>query len=327
MTSIRTISEIYRGTRRWFYANRFLEVRTNALGAVSGFDGYVRPFLAEYLPPRGPGRRLFLRTSPELEMKKMAFAGADRIFQIARSFRNAEHDPTHRPEFDMLEWYSRGTGYGGAMRQAEDLLRAIARPGRVLFRGRKIGLRGGYERIRVRDLFRETTGIDLAAVQDRAAFLDAARKAGSGHLRPEASWDTIFFVLFLDKVEPELARMDRPVILQDHPVQVASLARTVPGDPAFVERFEICVSGLELCNGYSEMTGLPEHRERLELVNGQRRMEGFGDLALPEDFLASLPAERMTLSGVALGMDRLAMVLTGTDSLDGIVPFDPFSGG
>jgi len=325
MTKIRQVSELYRRTRRWFSAHRFLEVRTNAFGAVSGFDGYVRPFSAEYAPPHGSGRRLFLRTSPELEMKKLMFAGAGRIFQIARSFRNAEHDPAHRPEFDMLEWYSSGSRYRDAMRQAEDLLARAAGCGRIVFRNRRIRFGRRFERIRVKDLFREKTGIDLSSVQNRDEFLEAARGAGAGHIRKSASWDTIFFVLFLDKIEPELARMERPVILYDYPVQVASLAREVPCDTAFVERFEVCVCGLELCNGYSELTKRADHEERLKMVNGQRKQEGFEPLSIPADFLGSLPAGGMEMSGVALGMDRLAMIVTGSYDISGVIPFNPFS--
>ena len=325
MTKIRLIADLYRRSRDWFHANRFLEVRTNAFGSVSGFDGYVSPFNAEYDPPRGAGRKLFLRTSPELEMKKLMFSGTSRIFQIARSFRNAEHDQTHRPEFDMLEWYSRGTSYRDAMLQTERFLRRIAAGTSFKFRGRTLRFGRPFERVSIRDFFREETGIDLARVQEREEFLKAAKKTGAGHLRPGASWDTIFFVLFLDRIEPALARMDRPVILHDYPVQVASLARSVPGDPAFVERFEICVCGLELCNGYSEMTGKAEHEERLKVVNRQRTQEGFEPLSLPPDFIKALPVRGMAMSGVALGMDRLAMIVTGAGTIDEIVPFDPFT--
>jgi lysyl-tRNA synthetase class 2 len=213
------------------------------------------------------------------------------------------------------------------MRQTEDLLGRAAGRRKIVFRNREISFARRFERIRVKDLFRERTGIDLSSVQNRDGFLEAARKAGCGHIRQSASWDTIFFVLFLDKVESELSRMDRPVILYDYPVQVASLAREVPGDPAFVERFEAFVCGLELCNGYSELTVKADHEKRLKMVNGQRKQEGFEPLSIPLDFLDSLPSGAMEMSGVALGMDRLAMIVTGSGSIDEIVPYDPFQVG
>ena len=328
MNTLRSVAGIYRHTRRWFDSKKFIEVRTNAFGSAPGFDGYVAPFSAAYSPPGGQARRLFLSSSPEFEMKRLAFAGADRIFQVCRAFRNAEHDLTHRPEFDMLEWYSTGTGYRDAMRQTEDLVRHVSRKaggrGEFVVHSRSVPLGKSFERIKVRDVFLEMTGIDLCLVQEREDFLEAARRLGITHIRQTASWDTVFFILFLDKVEAGLARIDKPVILCDYPVQLASLARTVPDDPRFVERFEISIQGLELCNGYSELTDRAGHSQRLELVNSQRRQEGFEPLAFPGDFLASLPEKAGKLSGVALGMDRLAMLVTGQDDIGGIVPFDPF---
>ena len=327
---LRRIDALYRRTRRWFHSRKFAEVRTNAMGPASGFDGYVRPFEVGYSRPGGESR-LYLASSPEFEMKKLAFGGSGKLFQIARAFRNAEHDPTHRPEFDMLEWYVPDTDYRDAMGQTEDLIRCAVREtwgnSGIVFRGTKVRLDKPFVRIRMRDLFLEATGIDLARVQDRDDFLEAARNLGVTHLRPTASWDTVFFIVFLEKVEDRLRRMEKPVVLLDHPVQVASLAKQSAGSPEFVERFEVYVRGLELCNGYSELTDREGHLRRLELVNSQRRQEGFLDLAFPADFLASLPGAEARFSGVALGMDRLAMIATGSGDIAGVVPFDPFAAG
>ncbi len=209
----------------------------------SGFDGYVVPFTTELKNKNGI-KNLQFCSSPEFEMKRiMSELGVDaRIYQITKAYRQEEIDEIHSPEFNMLEWYKSGNDYRDSMKDFESIFLSILSKmkhgHKFIFNGRSIKAKKGFEKIRVKDIFLEKTGIDLSKVQEDGSFLEAARSVGAGHIPAGSSWDTIFFIMFLDKVERELANMDNPVILTDYPVQIASLAKNCPDEPFFCERFE-----------------------------------------------------------------------------------------
>jgi lysyl-tRNA synthetase class 2 len=305
-------------------------VRTNCISESPGFDGYVVPFSTEFKSDAGT-RILHLCSSPEFAMKRiLAHAGPDaKIYQITKAFRMERTDPTHSPEFNMLEWYVAGKDYTRSMSDFEALFRNLHsrfhKKDSFPYQGKTILLDRPFERLRVRDIFLDRTGIDLNQVQDPQVFLEAAHRAGERHLKPGSSWDTIFFVLFLDKVERDLSAMDRPILLYDYPVQIASLARNSKTEPWFCERFECFVAGIELCNGYSELTDPAEHLRRFEEMNDLRKRIGISPTPLPTQLLETVRNGLPQSTGVALGMDRLCMLLFDCKEIGEIVDTSLFT--
>ena len=249
-----------------------------------------------------PSDEWFLNTSPELCMKRMLAAGYARIFQICRCWRSGERGVLHLPEFTMLEWYRAGAGYLDLMEECEALVRraAGARGGeRIVFRGREIDVRSPWDRISVRDAFLRYGGMPM----EQALELD------------------LFDEVMVREIEPRLG-LERPAFIHDYPAERGALARLKADDPAVAERFELYMGGLELANAFSELTDPREQRDRFLAEQEFRRATGKTVYPLPEKFLADLPAMPPS-AGIALGIDRLVMVLLDAASLDEVVAFTP----
>ncbi|HUK66805.1 MAG TPA: EF-P lysine aminoacylase EpmA, partial [Anaeromyxobacteraceae bacterium] len=272
----------------------------------------------------GPPRALFLHTSPEYAMKRLLAEGFSPIFQFARVFRNGEISPTHNPEFTLLEFYRAGVDYQGLMAELESLLahcaRALLGGTRLRARASELDFHPPFERLTMARAFEERIGIDLAACRDDVARLRVALVArGLDPGRPEDCFDDLFFRVFLEKVEPTLGRV-RPTFLTDWPASMAALSRRKRSDPRFAERFELYAGGLELANGFSELTDATEQRQRLEEERALRTRLGRPAYPIDERFLAALP--RMPESaGVAVGVDRLLMLFLAASSIEDVLFF------
>jgi lysyl-tRNA synthetase class 2 len=286
-------ARIGRAIRAWLDDQGFLEVET--------------PLRIESPAPElhidvEPSGERFLIASPELQMKRLLAAGYERIYQICRCFRRGERGDLHQPEFTMLEWYRRGGGTGDLMRDCEQLIEATAREvsafPTVERDGRSVDLTGPFERIEVGDAFERAAGW----------------RPGSA---PEADR---FDRDLVDKVEPWLP-FDRPVFLTGYPAAMASLARIDPTDPTRAERFELYAGGLELANGFAELTDPVEQRRRFEAESAARAEAGLATAPLDERFLATLENGLGECAGIALGVDRLVMLLTGAERVDEVVAF------
>jgi lysyl-tRNA synthetase class 2 len=268
-----------------------------------------------------------LHTSPEFAMKKLLVAGEPRLYQIARVFRNGERSATHHPEFVMLEWYRAGEGLEALWRDCEALLRAVllAVPGRraMSFEGREADPSLPFERLTVAEAFARHAGIDLLATAPDPAAPDAARLAREAMrigiaCQPDDSWEDVFFRIFLARIEPRLG-LGAPTILYDYPAGMAALARLKPGDARVAERFELYVSGLELANGFAELTDPAEQRRRFER-DMERKQALYGTrYPIDEDFIAALAHGMPEASGIALGFDRLVMLATGASTIDDVL--------
>lgn len=318
-------------TRRVLGGLGYLEVETPCLVPAPGMEPHLTPFLAPFVPEGGGAPRpLWLITSPEYAMKRLLAEGFERVFQLSRVFRNGEVSATHNPEFTMLELYRAGTDYRGIMEDLEGLVEAAARhlvPGgapRVVRGGRALELAAPFERLTVQEAFLRHAGVDLAACRGDAGALRAAARAAGHDAGPDGEpFDDAFFRLMLAAVEPRLGAA-RPTFLTDWPASMAALSRVKAGDPRWAERFELYAGGLELANGFSELTDAAEQRARLLEEQAQRVRLGRPALPLDEDFLAALP--RMPAAGgVAVGFDRLLMLLTGASSIEEVLLF-PASG-
>ncbi len=313
--------------RRALGAMGYEEVETPALVPAPGMEPHIQAFEAEFAPEAGGARTpLFLHTSPELAMKRLLAAGLPRVFQLARVYRNGEVSPTHNPEFTMLEFYRAGTDYRGIMEDLESLVDACARAlgpdrlPRAVRGGVALDLAAPFERLTVSEAFRRHAGIDLAACEnDPARLAEAARRAGHDPGPPGEPFDDVFFRVMLDAVERRIGTV-RPCFLTDWPAPMAALSRVKRDDPRFAERFELYVGGLELANGFSELTDAAEQRRRLLEEQEQRRRLGRRVYPLDEPFLAALTG-MPEAGGVAVGLDRLLMLLVGAETIADVLLF------
>jgi lysyl-tRNA synthetase class 2 len=322
---LETRGAILRAVRRYFDAEGFAEVDTPALQISPGLEPHLRAF-ATTLDEPGAGRRpFFLHTSPEFAMKKLLAAGVPNLFQLAHAFRDGERSATHHPEFALLEWYRADAMYLDLMTDCEKLLRAAstAAGGRPFtWQGRTADPQRTWHRVTVADVFAAYCGIDILATapdpeQPSLALLaDAAKPLG---IAPHAGddWEDLFFRIFLERIEPQLG-IGAPTILADYPIAMAALSRAKPDDPRLAERFEVYVGGLELANGFSELTDPAEQRRRFERDRARKRSRYGEAYPIDEDFLAAL-AVMPPSAGIALGFDRLIMLATGAERIDDVL--------
>jgi lysyl-tRNA synthetase class 2 len=303
------------------------EVETPCLVPAPGMEPNIHAFRADFAPEGGGAPTpLWLHTSPEFAMKRLLAAGLPRIFQLSRVFRNGEVSPTHNPEFTMLELYRAGTDYAGIMADLERLVEACARAlspdgaPRAVRGGVTLDLAAPFERLSVEEAFRRHAGVELAACgNDAGRLAEAARRAGLDPGPPGEPFDDVFFRVMLDAVEPRIGQ-GRPCFLVDWPAPMAALSRVRRDDPRFAERFELYAGGVELANGFSELTDADEQRRRLVEEQGQRRRLGRPVLPLDERFLAAL-RQMPEAGGVAVGLDRLLMLLVGAESVADVLLF------
>jgi lysyl-tRNA synthetase class 2 len=285
---------IMEAVRRFFIERDYLEVETpNRIPA---------PVPETHIDSFASGD-WFLHPSPEVCMKRLLAAGYERLFQICKCYREGERGARHLPEFTLLEWYRAGADYTDLMRDCEALLSCVAgwtgAGGRLAFQGVPLDLEPPWERITVDEAFRR-----YAAMPVKEA-LDADR----------------FEEILVDRVEPRLG-FGKPAFLYDYPLPLASLAKKKKADPRVAERFELYLCGMELANGFSELTDPEEQRCRFEEAMEQRRRIGKPASPMPEPFLADL-AGMPEAAGIALGLDRLVMVLTDSATIDRVVAFTP----
>jgi lysyl-tRNA synthetase class 2 len=306
-------------------ARGYEEVETPCLVPAPGMEPHLAPFETAFVPEGGgPPRPLWLHTSPEYAMKRLLAEGFERTFQLARVFRNGEISATHNPEFTMLELYRAGAGAEDAMQDVEELLEgaawALAGRPRARWRGGDLDLSAPFERLTMREAFRRRAGVDLERAGGDVERLRAeARAAGLDAGRPSDTFDDLFFRIFLERVEPGLGA-PRPVWLTEWPAPMAALARLVPGDPRWAERFELFAGGLELANGYAELTDAAEQRRRLVAEQDQRRRLGRPVPPLDEAFLEAV-GRMPEAGGVAIGFDRVLMILAGAASIEDVLLF------
>jgi lysyl-tRNA synthetase class 2 len=309
--------------RAFFSAQSFIEVDTAILQVSPGNQAHIGAFKTEMSDDTGVKSKIYLHTSPEFAAKKLLAAGEVRIFTFAHVFRNHERGRLHHPEFTMLEWYRAGEPY---QRLIEDCMGLLART--VAAAGSRDLRFGGHvadpfeepEILTVAEAFDRYASIDLLATlqgsePDREALAVAARIHGI-RIVADDSWRDIFSKILSAKVEPQLGH-GRPAILMDYPAGEAALAR-LQDDTRFAERFELYACGVELANGFGELTDSVLQRQRFETEMAER-LRIYGEAyPVDEDFLQAL-ALMPEASGIALGFDRLAMLATGASHIEQVV--------
>lgn len=286
-------ARIIQAARQHFIQEGFLEVETPLRIPAPAPESHI-----DAIPSDG----WFLHTSPELCMKRLLAAGYERIFQFCHCWRASERGNRHLPEFTMLEWYRANADYDDLMTDCENLLTAVAcgnRSATIMVQGKEVRLDLPWQRLTVREALARFSGVTMeeALATDR------------------------FDEIMVEAIEPMLG-IGQPTFLCDYPAERGALARLKPSDPSVAERFELYIGGIELANGFSELTDAREQAQRFEQEEQYRRSQGRTPYPEASKFLEELPAMPPS-AGIALGVDRLVMVMIGATSIDEVVAFTP----
>ncbi len=316
-------ARIKQAIRTWFLDQGFLEVETACLQVSPGNETHLQAFRTELVGTDLSRTPLYLHTSPEFACKKLLAAGEERIFTFAPTFRNRERGALHAPEFTMLEWYRAGAPYRQLWDDCDALVKIAARETerrQWSWRGRPCDVASGQDWTTLDQAFWQFAQIPLhetydASGTDRAAL---ARHCLAHGLRfaADESWSDLFSRVLVERIEPHLGNF-RPEILCEYPICEAALARPDPDRPQVAERFELYVCGVELANGFGELTDVAQQRARFE---DQMALKAaiYGDrYPIDEDFLAAL-AHMPPASGCALGFDRLVLLASGAACIDDV---------
>lgn len=292
-SALRCRGKVLRALREFFYRHDFLEVETPVRLRA--------PALETHIDAEGAGD-LFLRTSPELHMKRLLAADYPRIFQIGPCFRKGEQGPFHHPEYTMLEWYRAPGDYMDILADTQALIREVAwavkGDAAWTWQGQRVNAAKEWRVMTVESAFTRWAGWNPVTHMDEDRFdLD-----------------------LVDKIEPELSAMDVPVILKNYPAAAAALARRQPHRPEVAERWELYIAGIEIANAYSELTDPEEQRARFEAAAQHRQQAGRPVYPIDEDFIAALD-HLPPCGGIALGIDRLVMLLADQPDLSGVTAF------
>jgi len=282
-------ARILQTIRAFFVARSFLEIETPQRLPVNAPELHIDPL---------PSGDWWLQTSPELAMKRLLAAGYGEIFQLARVWREGERGDRHLPEFTLLEWYRSGADYSRLMSDCEALLAALVPDGELRWQGMRIDLAPPWPRLSVREAF------------ERFASCSPEEALAAGR------FDEVMAL----EVEPRLGL--GPLFLIEYPAECAALARCRQDDPRVAERFELYLGGLELANAFSELCDPAEQRARFERDEALRRAAGKPRCPLPEPFLEEL-GKLTSAAGIALGVDRLVMLLCDVTTIDEVVAFPP----
>lgn len=311
--------------RHWLAQNDFLVVDPPGLQRSPGNETHLHAFGTSMIGNDGVGQEMYLHTSPEFTMKKLLAAGETRIASLQHVWRNRERSALHHPEFTMLEFYRVGEAYDAVIADTVALIALAAEQTGIAqfdFRDRTCDPRASAERISVADAFLAHAGIDLFASMDDDGVPDgaalAAQMADVGLDVPEdKSWSYLFSRILVEKVEPQLGN-GRVTVLDRYPACEAALARRVPDDRRVSERFEVYACGVELANGFGELTDPAEQRVRFEAEMAEKARIYGERYPIDEDFLAALQL-MPEASGVALGFDRVVMLATGAPRLEAVL--------
>jgi lysyl-tRNA synthetase class 2 len=314
---------ITRALRSWFDSQGFTEVETSIAQVSPGNETDLHAPRAEFTAADGRRITRYLRTSPEFACKKLLSAGESRIFEFARVFRDRERGDLHLPEFTMLEWYRADTAYDAVMADTVVVIAKAAGAtglGRFSFRGRTADPFVEPELLTVAEAFERLAGVDLLATiaggeGDRTAL--ASEAAQKVRISADDTWSDIFSKILVEHVEPRLGQ-GRLTILFEYPTPEAALARVKASDSRVAERFEVYACGVELANGFSELTDPHEQRRRFMLSMDEKERRYGERYPLDEEFLEAI-GDMPQASGVALGFDRLVMLASGALKIDQVV--------
>lgn len=317
MRTLQLRSRLMSWTRRWLEDRGFVEVETPIFHPIPG-GALARPFVTHH---NALDTDLYLRIAPELYLKRLVVGGFDRVFELARVFRNEGLSPRHNPEFTMLELYQAYADYGDMMELTENLVAGAALEllgtTELSYGGRPLSLAVPWKRATLTSLVAEHAGLSV----DLDTPLESLRStAASVGVDPDPAWGPGKLILEIYEKTTE-AQLWGPVFVTDYPKEVSPLARDHRSRQGYVERFEAIVAGRELCNAFSELIDPDEQRARFE---SQARAKAAGDdeaMVVDEDYLRALEYGLPPTGGLGIGMDRLAMLLSDSDAIRDVIAF------
>ncbi len=311
--------EIIRFIREFFWSKKFLEVETPLILRLPGQEPYLSPMSVGVKNERGKPFQGYLHTSPEYGMKKMLAAGFTNIFSICKCFRDKESfGGMHNPEFTMIEWYRVGSSMWELMDDVEELFGFVElgiKDLRFKIKDSE-GYSKSWKRVSMKEIWIETLGLDLDLLLTDDALRSICLEKGY-NLDEDERYEDLFFRIFLNEIEPKLAKMGN-VIIYNYPAQMAALAKISEEDLRYAERFEVYINGIEIANAFSELTDEKEQLDRLEEERDLRKKLGKEVYAVDTEFIDAV--KNMPKSaGIALGVDRMVMVLLGCQEIDDVI--------
>jgi len=304
-------AQLLADVRHFFAQRNVLEVETPILSSAAPTAPYLDSFQTDFIPLGTQEiHAFFLQTSPEFTMKRLLAAGSGSIYQIAKVFRNGESGRQHSPEFTMLEWYRPELNFDQLMVEIDDLLQLTTKTKPA-------------EKFSYQDVFQQHLKVDVFTCTD-----DVLKQLAKIHIEgADDSWlmnrDDCLELLMSHIIEPKLAELHSPVFIYDFPASQSQLAKTDKdkNNNDVAKRFELYAGGMELANGYDELLDADELRLRFQQDNQQRKQQDKTPMPIDENLLAAMEAGLPQCTGVALGLDRLMMLVTGEDNISGVQSF------
>lgn len=313
---------------RSFFENTHVhEVETPVLIEYPPAESYLDVFETTLLDRTRRKKNAYLSTSPETALKKLLVAGIGDCYSLTKSFRNTETGGVrHNPEFTILEWYRVGATYEDIMVDCENLVAYIVaslspakKSSKLVYQGVSIDLSSPWERISISQAFEKYAHVDFDRFLDSKEALSIVKEKGY-QTDEKYTWEEYYNQIYLNEIEPNLGK-DRPTIIYDFPGEFAALARKKESDPRFAERFELYIGGLELADCYSELTDAEEQRQRFEKELTELKRLGKTTYDFDHDFIDALREGLPPCSGIALGVDRLIMLLSDAKAIDDVLFF------
>jgi lysyl-tRNA synthetase class 2 len=314
---------VFAAIRSFFDTQNFLEVDTPLMVSAPDTEPSIEPFQMTW-NESGKSHTAYLTPSPEFLLKRLLAAGSGNVYQMSHIFRDFEPSQgQHNPEFMMLEWYRTNADYTDIMKDTEALIKSVLKKttgvdSTLTYQNTVVGLQGSWERLSVSEAFEKYAGVPQDTLLNESVLIQAA--TDKGYNTKDSSYGDAFYQIFLNEVEKKLG-FTRPTFLYDYPVQQAALARKKASDSRLAERFELYIAGIELANAFSELTNWQEQEERLQNQVGKRKANNQKVWEYDHDFIEALKLGLPVTGGIALGVDRLIMLLADAADISEVLPF------
>jgi lysyl-tRNA synthetase class 2 len=305
LAAMKLRAKLYADIRQFFAARGVMEVDTPSLSQHTVTDLYIQSFKTAYIDGEKQ-QYYYLQTSPEYAMKRLLAAGSGPIYQICKAFRNGERGNKHNPEFTMIEWYRPGFNDHALMQDVDDFLQHTLQTAK--------SQRMTYQQLFIKYLNIEPYTCPITELQN------IAKKSGLHTDASSMDHDALLQFLFGEIIEPQIG-FDAPMMVYDFPLAQAALAKIRPGNPPVAERFEVYIQGIELANGFHELTRADEQYQRFQRDQQRRQQAGYPAVEIDERFIAALQSGLPACAGVALGIDRLLMIKAKTLQIKDIINF------
>lgn len=317
--------QVIDGIREFFKTDGFHEVETPMMVKYPGTEPFLEVFETELKWADGKTQQAFMLTSPEFAMKKLLVAGFDKIFQVCKSFRNGEGiSPRHNPEFTILEWYRTNSDYEQIMEDCRGLLlhlsQKVSGASTLVFNGKEYDLSQAWQKFSVAEAFEKWVGLNVDQLLNRNSVVNRAKEEGY-NVNEDTTWEEAYNQLFLNLIEPQLAKFDVPVIVYDYPASQAAYSKKKKSDSRFAERFEFYLAGYELGNAFSEENDPQVQQSIFESDLMLRKELGKTDYGMDQDYLNALNEGLPNSGGIAVGVDRLVMLFANTRSIQDTILF------